>query len=177
MVPRSGIVLNTTGTLGGLTVSGTGSAGSGGTIQKTTGNAVSLNVTQNVSLNRMNITNNLGSGVFGDDVTNFTIADSSVTNNGDTQNGTEAGLRFNELLGTSAITNTTITGSSEDNIRMTPSSGTLTLGTREHHQFLRRTRGLQRPVAHRNRYGRRDVQRDGQYVRQQQVKRFPGQHL
>ncbi|HTG35326.1 MAG TPA: cadherin domain-containing protein [Thermoanaerobaculia bacterium] len=124
--PANGIVLNATGSLGGLTVSGTGSAGSGGTIQKATGNAVSLNLTQNVSLNWMNVTNNLGSGVFGDDVTNFTIANSSVTNNGDTQNGTEAGLRFNKLLGTSAITNTTITGSSEDNVRLTPASGVLT---------------------------------------------------
>ena len=35
--PANGIVLNTTGSLGGLTVSGTGSAGSGGTIQKATG--------------------------------------------------------------------------------------------------------------------------------------------
>jgi hypothetical protein len=123
---NSGIVLSNTGTLGGLTVAGTGGAGSGGTIQNKSVDGVSLNNTRNVSLTSMVITNNDGSGIFGDDVTNFSLIGSSVTNNADTTGGTEAGLRFNELLGTCAITNSTISGSVEDNIRMTPTSGVLT---------------------------------------------------
>jgi hypothetical protein len=122
---NSGIVLNNTGALGGLTVTGTGGAGTGGTIQNKTENGISLINTRDVSLNSMVIDNNDGSGIFGDDVTNFSLIGSSVTNNGDTATGAESGLRFNELLGNSAITNSTISGSSEDNIRITPASGVL----------------------------------------------------
>lgn len=56
----NGIVLNTTGVLGGLTVSGDGGGsnnGSGGTIQNTTGAGVVLDNVGSVSLNYMNITN------------------------------------------------------------------------------------------------------------------------
>jgi hypothetical protein len=121
----SGIVLNTTGAAGGLKVKGAGGAGTGGTIQNKTVDGISLNNTQHVSLSSMVIDNNDGSGIFGDDVTNFSLISSSVTNNADTATGAEAGLRFNELLGNSAITNSTISGSFEDNIRITPASGVL----------------------------------------------------
>ena len=121
----SGIVLNATGS-GGLTVTGTGAAGTGGTIQNKTGDGVSLTAAQNVSLSSMTITGNDGSGVLGTNVTNFSITGSSVTNNADTQTGAEAGLRFNGLFGTSVITNTTFTGQSEDHVRITNTSGTLT---------------------------------------------------
>jgi hypothetical protein len=129
---NSGIVLNNTGTSGGLTVIGSGGTCSsvatctGGAIQNKTIDGISLINTKDVSLSLMAIDNNDGSGIFGDDVTNFSLISSRVTNSGDTQNGSEAGLRFNELLGTCAITNSTISGSSEDNIRMTPASGVLT---------------------------------------------------
>ena len=52
----SGIVLNNTGTTAGLTVAGTGSAPSGGTIQNTTGPGISLTNTDLVSLNNMAVT-------------------------------------------------------------------------------------------------------------------------
>ncbi|MDP1584286.1 MAG: cadherin domain-containing protein [Bradyrhizobium sp.] len=56
--PVSGIILNNTGSSGGLTVTGTGTTdGSGGTIQNTTGRGASLINTSNVSLNNMNFTN------------------------------------------------------------------------------------------------------------------------
>jgi hypothetical protein len=129
---NAGIVLNNTGTSGGLTVGGNGgtctsvATCTGGAIQNKTVDGISLNNTRGVSLSLMAIDNNDGSGIFGDDLTDFSLINSRVTNNGDTQNGSEAGLRFNELLGTCAITNSTISGSSEDNIRMTPASGVLT---------------------------------------------------
>src|SRR5215210_4792135 len=128
----SGIVLNNTGSSGGLAVGGNGGSCTsaatctGGAIQNKTVDGISLNNTRGVSLTRMFIDNNDGSGIFGDDVTDFSLINSMVSNSGDTQNGSEAGLRFNELLGNCAITNSTITGSSEDNIRMTPASGVLT---------------------------------------------------
>jgi adhesin/invasin len=150
----NGIVLNNTGTTanthGGLTVSGNSSGNgggtvtvsplgtanvvtapvladlTGGTIQSTTGDAISLSNTRDVSLTRMYLLNNLGSGIFGDDLTNFTLISSFLDNNGDTATGAEANLRFNELFGTASITNCTIQGSKEDEIRLTPSSGTLT---------------------------------------------------
>jgi len=133
--PANGIVLNTTNTTGtnvGLTVTGNGgtctsaATCTGGTIQKTTGDGISLVNVRNVSLSLMNIANNAGSGIYGDSLTNISLVNSLVTNNADTANGTEAGLRFNNLLGTCSITNSTISDSYEDNIRMTASSGTLT---------------------------------------------------
>ena len=120
----NGIVLaNTTGS---FTVTGTGTAGTGGTVQGMSGDGISLTSAQNVSLSFMNVRNNLGSGIFGDDVTNFSLIGSLVEGNGDTPGGTEAGVRFNELLGNCAITNSTIRNSIADNIRLTPASGALT---------------------------------------------------
>ncbi|HEX9189871.1 MAG TPA: right-handed parallel beta-helix repeat-containing protein, partial [Vicinamibacteria bacterium] len=121
----NGVVLANTGSLGGLSVTGSGAAGTGGTIQNMTGDGISLRSTKAVSLAWMAIQDNDGSGVYGDDVDGFSISDSTVTGNGDTANGTEAGLRFQELIGTGAITGTVVSGSSEDNVRLTPASGVL----------------------------------------------------
>ncbi len=133
-----GIVLNSTGSSGGLSVTGTGSANSGGTIQNKTGNGIQLTNTSNVSLSNMTISGNqgsgdflpspdvLGGGVVGTNVTNFSLTGSTVSNNGNQQDGTEAGLRFDNLLGTSAITNSTFSGVAEDHVLVTNSSGTLT---------------------------------------------------
>ncbi len=120
----NGIVLAST--TGSFTVTGTGTAGTGGTIQGMSGDGISLTNAQNVSLSFMNVRNNLGSGIFGDDVTNFSLTGGLVDNSADVADGTEAGLRFNELLGACAITNSTISNSRGDNIRLTPASGTLT---------------------------------------------------
>src|SRR5205085_3274528 len=46
----NGILLSATGSSGGLTVTGTGTASSGGTILSATGHAISLSDTKNVSL-------------------------------------------------------------------------------------------------------------------------------
>jgi len=51
----NGIVLNNTGSSGGLTVTGTGAADSGGTIQNTTGSAILATSTQDLSLTRIKI--------------------------------------------------------------------------------------------------------------------------
>lgn len=125
--PATGISLNNTGSTGGLVVTGLGiTPGSGGTIQNTINNGINLQNTFGVSLNSMNITNCLGSGIFGDDLTNFSISNSTLTNNSNTFDGTEANMRFNELLGTCSFANCTFSGSTEDEVRITPTSGTLT---------------------------------------------------
>jgi hypothetical protein len=121
----NGVVLNTTGTAGGLTVAGAGTANSGGTIQSKTGDGISLTNTRGVSLTRMLVQNNLGSGITGADVTNFTLDNSTVYNNADDGGADEAGIRFTNLLGTAAITNSTVANSIEDNARIINSSGTL----------------------------------------------------
>jgi hypothetical protein len=108
----NGIVLTNTGATAGLTVTGAGGAPTGGVIQ---------------AMSSMNITANLGSGIGGDDVTDFSLVGSNVTGNADTATGVEAGIRFDDLLGTCAITTTTVSGSSEDNVRITPTSGVLNL--------------------------------------------------
>jgi hypothetical protein len=64
--PLNGIVLNSTGASGGLTVSGNGNTtlggdNSGGTIQRTTGDAISLTNTRNVSMTNLRI-QNIGTG-------------------------------------------------------------------------------------------------------------------
>ncbi|HEX8409197.1 MAG TPA: tandem-95 repeat protein [Thermoanaerobaculia bacterium] len=53
----NGILVNNTDTVGGLKVLGTGTAGSGGTIQGTSSDAVRLTKAANVSLSYMNLTN------------------------------------------------------------------------------------------------------------------------
>lgn len=119
-----GINLNTTGAAGGLIVTGTGGAGSGGTIQNKSVDAIQLTSTANVNLSSMNITNNTESGIFGTTVTGLTMNALSITNNGN--DGADEGVRINNLFGTSTFTNVTITGSAHNNLWITNSSGTLT---------------------------------------------------
>jgi hypothetical protein len=89
----AGIFLDTTGALGGLTVTGTiGSTtrdNSGGTIQNmagadgsTAGHGIYLNSTSNVSLNHMNVHNNQGDGIHGNSVAGFTLKYTNMTTNG-----------------------------------------------------------------------------------------------
>ena len=121
--PANGIVLNTTGSLGGLTVSGTGSAGSGGTIQKTTGPGISLTSTASVNLSSMNIQNGTDDGINGSNVTGFSLAGSNITSNGDST--FDEGIEFSNLVGTASITNTSVTGSAHNNFFLDNTSGTL----------------------------------------------------
>src|SRR6185295_2204628 len=50
------------------------------------------------------------------------------TDNADTGGGSEAGLRFDEPTGVCQITGSEVSGSYEDNVRITSSSGVLTVG-------------------------------------------------
>lgn len=123
----NGIVLSNTGALNGVQVTGTGVAGSGGTIQGMSGDAVALDNARNVELSSMVIQNNAGSGIRGANVDGFTLNGSSVLSNGDNAAADEAGIRFDNLFGTAAIDGSTISGSVEDNVRVLNSNGTLSL--------------------------------------------------
>lgn len=127
----AGIILDTTGTLGGLTVTGVGTtAGSGGTIERKTGaNGTSsgvgiyLNNTNNVSLANMQLNDFSNFGIKGTNVNGFSMTNTVINatgaaTNGDVQGegGTgEGSVRFDNLVGTVTITGSTITHGVYDN--------------------------------------------------------------
>jgi hypothetical protein len=122
----NGIVLNNTGNTAGLTVTGTGAAGTGGTIQNSTGPGISLTSTSSPSFSFMNVQNGGDDGIRGSGVNGFTLASSSVANNGNAVN--ESGLDFvGGLTGTASISSTSVTGSAENHLIVTNASGTLNL--------------------------------------------------
>ncbi len=116
--PVNGIVLNNTGTQGGLTVSG-------GTIRFTTGAGVSLTSTRNINFSSFTVQNSGDDGITGLNVTNFTLSNSTISSNGNAV--LERGIDITNLLGTSSITGSTLTGNAEDNLYVKNGTGTLTL--------------------------------------------------
>jgi hypothetical protein len=121
--PTNGIVLNNTGASGGLTVSGNGSAGSGGTIQKgATG--ISLTSTNSVSLNWMQLNDFTAHAILGATVNNF-IFDHSVVSGTSGNSGIEAAIEMTELTGSASMSNDNISGGYDDNVRVANSTGTL----------------------------------------------------
>jgi hypothetical protein len=105
--PVSGIILNTTGSSGGLTVTGDGNTSvggdsSGGTIQHTTGVGIALTNTLSPSFTNMNIQSTARSGIAGTGVTNFTFNSGTVNQSG-TQNA-DANIAFNSTSFTGAQT-------------------------------------------------------------------------
>jgi YVTN family beta-propeller protein len=138
----NGIVLNGTGSSGGLTVTGdSGSAknGSGGTIQNASGAGISLTSTQNVSFDQVNITSTGGSGVNGTGVTNFVYTNGTITNAGDAsvgggQSAHESALAFNgtntgvgnNIAGALTVTGNTITNAFYAGLNVESDAGTVT---------------------------------------------------
>ena len=123
----NGIVLNTT--TGSFTVIGTGTAGSGGTIQSTSGPGILLSNAAGISLDRMIIQNGGDDGIRGTTVTGFALANSTVQNNGNaigSGNSGDNGVDFIDLLGTASISSSAITGSFHNNVIIRNSTGTLT---------------------------------------------------
>jgi VCBS repeat-containing protein len=130
----TGIILNTAGS-GGFDVTGSASiAGSGGTIANKTGAdgaapgsgvGVYISATSNVSLANMAITGNSNGGVVGNNAVDFTLTDSTLTNNG--SSATEGAVFITGLTGTSALLGNVIGGSSGDNVHIVQTGGTLAL--------------------------------------------------
>ena len=122
--PTNGIVLNSTGTSGGLSVKGTGGAGTGGTLQRSSSAAISLTTTRSVSLAGLNITGPTTSdGINGNNVTHFSCDGCALTNVGATT--AHEGMRFTQLAGNVSITNSTFTNAAHNSIYIQNTSGTL----------------------------------------------------
>jgi hypothetical protein len=139
--PANAIMLNSTGSSGGLTVTGDGSnAGSGGTIQHTSSDSVSLNNTTNVVLQWMNINNSTANGIFGLSVNGFVLDHASMNTNGTATKqgairfGDDTNNALNGLVGTSPsgtntnptrISNSTLNASFERNVSIFNTTGIL----------------------------------------------------
>ena len=129
----SGIVLNTTGASGGLTVAGNGgtctsaATCTGGAIQNSTGPGIALtSVGGGVSLTRMSVNGGGDDGIRGASVVGFGLDNSRVTNNGNAVN--ESGLDFvGGLTGTASVASSTVSGSFENGMIVTNASGSLNL--------------------------------------------------
>jgi hypothetical protein len=144
---NAGIVLDNTGTSGGLTVTGTGAAGTGGTISNKTGadilngstgsgnttsgtggTGIFLRNTQNVSLASMQLNDFSNFAVYGKTVTGFTMTGTTISGvNGNNNAGDreESAIRFDNLLGTASITGSNISGGGYGNVAVWNTSGTL----------------------------------------------------
>lgn len=145
-----GIVLNTTGASGGLTVTGNGgtctsadtSGCSGGTIQASTGaddssltpagTGIVLNSTASVSLTRMFIHDHSNYGIRGTSVAGFTLDQSVLggTNGGPLPASAgspfhDGSIKFDNLTGSATISNSAISGGFSNNVRVDNTTGTL----------------------------------------------------
>ncbi len=120
----NGIALNNTGA-GALNVTGSGSAGSGGTIQLASGTGIRLDNTGPVSLAWMNIQGSGDDGIGGSSVGGLTLANCSVTNNGNAVG--DSGIDMVGLSGTASLSSTTVSGSAENNVSVANTSGSLTM--------------------------------------------------
>ncbi len=111
--PLTAITLTNYG--GAFTVTGDGGAtsnGSGGTIQKTTGNAISLtNISgTGISLNYINISDSGLNGIKGTTVNNFTLSHCNLSDTAGNST-TDDGVGLSNTTGVLSITNDSITGS------------------------------------------------------------------
>jgi CSLREA domain-containing protein len=139
--PTNGIVLNNTGSSGGLTVTGDGTNtnnSSGGTIQKTTGDGISLTNTQNISLTAMNIQSTAHSGVYGfNNVQNFSFVKGTINNSGTASGSGDSNIAFSNgefsgntgvnknISGTLTITGSTLTNAYYSGIDVYQFDGTI----------------------------------------------------
>lgn len=78
--------------------------------------AIHLQGVTNAILDNLNITGSAEQGINGHNVNGFTLSNSTITNAGNGPD--EDGLHFYNMVGTSSITNTTITSSGDDNVNI-----------------------------------------------------------
>ncbi|MGH3079819.1 MAG: beta strand repeat-containing protein [Gaiellaceae bacterium] len=130
----TGIILDNTGSTAGLTVTGTGTAGSGGTIANKTGAdgssssgiGIYLNNTKSPSFTRMQLNDFQNFAIRGSSVSGFTLADSVVSgSNGNNAAVDEGSVYFTNLTGSASLSGNAISGGWEDNLNVTNTSGTL----------------------------------------------------
>jgi len=143
----NGILLSNTGATAGFTINGTGSADSGGTIQNTTGDSISITAVRSVTLNEMQITSagdnaidattvtngltidscdfttSANTGILGNTITGFNYQNgSTMTGAGNAAN--EYGISITDLFGTNSISSSSVTGSAVINVFITNNNST-----------------------------------------------------
>ncbi|UIJ71469.1 right-handed parallel beta-helix repeat-containing protein [Aurantimonas sp. HBX-1] len=140
----TGIILDNTGSIGGLHVTGTGTVGSGGTIANktgadgalTTGNGIYLNNTADVRLAGMQLNDFQNSAIRGFAVNGFSLEDSVISGAvGNNTGAIEGAIAFGDVLasgtagltGSSLIDNVNISGSIEHQIEIYNQIGTMNL--------------------------------------------------
>ena len=132
----NGIVLqNFTGGTSSFSVTGTGSAASGGTIRNmvgadgaSAGNGVYLNNAVNVSLASMQFNDFQNFAIRGLSVNGFALTGSVINGTNGTNPATpfnEGGVAFDELTGSVSISNSNVSGAIYDNFRVRNTSGSL----------------------------------------------------
>ena len=115
--------LNVTGDGGACTSAATCS---GGTIQNSTGDGISLHgVLSRVSLSRMQVSDSGAHGIHAIAADGVALASSRIVDNGDAAD--EHGLAYEDVAGDWSIADTLVTGSADDNLRLanTPTSDPL----------------------------------------------------
>ena len=119
----NGIRLSTvnTTTPGSVSVTGTGSAGSGGVITGSTGAGVSLTAVKGVSLSWLTVSGSAAEGVSGSTVESFSMTDSTVSGSG------THGVSLANSGGSVAMTRVTAFGSASNNAQVFGSTGTSTV--------------------------------------------------
>jgi hypothetical protein len=129
----NGIVLNNTGALNGLQVTGTGSAGSGGTISGVTGadggtagNGVYLSDVRNVQLSYMTLSGSDNFAIRGVDVNGFALENSVVSGtHGNNAALGEGAIFFTGLTGAASFDGSQVSGGLTDNLAVANASGVL----------------------------------------------------
>ncbi|HEY6759906.1 MAG TPA: right-handed parallel beta-helix repeat-containing protein, partial [Baekduia sp.] len=122
----SGVVLDTTGSTAGLTVTGTGAADSGGVIQGSGGPGVALSaVGGGASFTNVRVSGGGDDGIAAQNVAGLALTSSTVSSNGNATG--ERGLDLTNVTGTIALQDTTVSGNAEDGLRLANGSGAATL--------------------------------------------------
>jgi Bacterial cadherin-like domain/Bacterial Ig domain len=124
--PVNGIRLNGTGASGGLSVVGDPNAditlGTGGIIQKTSGDGVLLSSTAGPSLHHINVQNTTGNGIRADGVSGLDLADSQLANSA------MYGISIGDLTGElNAVSGTNVPNAASGAVRWSPTTGAQTL--------------------------------------------------
>ncbi|MGW5237401.1 Ig-like domain-containing protein [Monashia sp. NPDC004114] len=133
----NGIVLTNTGATGSLAVTGLGTSTaqggdfSGGTIQATTGDGISLTNTTSPSFRNMRLLNTGNNGVNGTQVSGFSFTDGTITGAGDASD--ENSITFDDsltatpnLTGAVTITNNVISQTEAEGVDIENWAGTIT---------------------------------------------------
>ncbi|MDO8186374.1 Ig-like domain-containing protein [Conexibacter sp. JD483] len=131
----NGVVLNQTGSSGNLAVTGTGAAGSGGTITNirgadgsTAGIGLYLNQTSGPAFRSLALSNNDGWAVRGTSVSGLSLDSSTINGTNGTNDAFDEGsVYLTDPTGATGITNSAISGAVEDNVHVNATTGTLDL--------------------------------------------------